>query len=99
MSFGIHQAFGRVWGVVALSLVVLALTACGASSEPTAAPATAAGPTDASASSQSATTEAPAPSAMMAPTFELPNAAGETVTLASYAGDRNVVLVFYRGFW
>ncbi len=31
--------------------------------------------------------------------FTLPTAAGESVSLGSFAGDRNVVLVFYRGFW
>ena len=31
--------------------------------------------------------------------FTLPTAAGESVSLDSFAGDRNVVLVFYRGFW
>jgi peroxiredoxin len=31
--------------------------------------------------------------------FTLPSAAGQNVSLASFAGDKNVVLVFYRGFW
>ena len=46
-----------------------------------------------------ADSEDTAPAGRLAPAFELLNAAGETVSLASYAGDRNVVLVFYRGFW
>ena len=35
----------------------------------------------------------------VAPKFTLPSAAGESVSLESFAGDKNVVLVFYRGFW
>jgi peroxiredoxin len=35
---------------------------------------------------------------MQAPTFALPNADGETVTLADFTGGP-VVLVFFRGNW
>jgi hypothetical protein len=35
----------------------------------------------------------------MAQLFQLPNADGDLVSLESYRGDKNVVLVFYRGFW
>ena len=35
----------------------------------------------------------------IAPKFTLPSATGESISLASFAGDNNVVLVFYRGFW
>lgn len=31
--------------------------------------------------------------------FTLPSGLEGEVSLGSYAGDRNVVLVFYRGFW
>ena len=31
--------------------------------------------------------------------FTLPSVPDGTVSLDSYAGERNVVLVFYRGFW
>ena len=31
--------------------------------------------------------------------FTLPTVSDDDVSLASYAGERNVVLVFYRGFW
>ncbi len=34
-----------------------------------------------------------------APRFQLPSVQGEIVSLESYAGQRNVVLIFYRGFW
>ena len=93
-------AFKGLAGVIGLGLLVLAIAACGGAAEPeqaTPAPE----PTSAPAASgaQPAATEAPPPAAMMAPAFELPNAAGENISLASYAGDRNVVLVFYRGFW
>ena len=35
----------------------------------------------------------------MARLFQLPNADGDLVSLESYRGDKNVVLVFYRGIW
>ena len=46
-------------------------------------------------------TAAPEPPENAAPLFSLPNGAadGELVSLESYRGDKNVVLVFYRGFW
>ena len=34
-----------------------------------------------------------------APLFTLPNAAGGVVSLGTYLGEGNVVLIFYRGFW
>jgi hypothetical protein len=34
-----------------------------------------------------------------APQFGLPSANGSTVSLKNYEGKRNVVLVFYRGYW
>ena len=87
----------------ALTLVIAGMAACGGETgvpaatapEPTTSQATVA----ADGGGQASATEALAPSAKLAPTFELPNAAGDTVSLASYAGDKNVVLVFYRGFW
>ena len=33
-----------------------------------------------------------------APDFTLPNTSGKSVTLASFEGKKNVVLVFNRGF-
>lgn len=77
-------------------LAILALSACGTAAEPQ--PTTPPSATEAPAAATSEETTA-APSARLAPTFELPNAAGETISLSSYAGDKNVVLVFYRGFW
>jgi len=35
----------------------------------------------------------------MAPDFTLESLAGPPVTLSSFQGERNVVLVFYRGHW
>jgi cytochrome oxidase Cu insertion factor (SCO1/SenC/PrrC family) len=35
----------------------------------------------------------------MAPDFSLPSLAGDTFTLSSFRGEKNVVLVFYRGHW
>lgn len=82
---------------LALALAIVVLAGCGSAAEggdatPTVAPAIDA--------RQIATPDAESPPmAQVAPPFALPNAAGETVSLASYAGRSNVVLVFYRGFW
>lgn len=35
----------------------------------------------------------------VAPDFTAMSLAGETVTLSEFRGDKNVVLVFYRGHW
>ena len=88
----------RLGMTILLALAILALAACGtaAESQPTTAPPATEAP--AAATTEEAASSA-APAAKLAPTFELPNAAGETISLASYAGDKNVVLVFYRGFW
>ena len=93
--------------LVVAGIALLALAACGsesqeAATQPAAPEATApsqAAAAPASAGGGSAATEAPAPSAMLAAAFELPSGTGGNVSLASFAGDKNVVLVFYRGFW
>jgi peroxiredoxin len=36
---------------------------------------------------------------MTAPDFSLETITGDTLTLSSYRGAQNVVLVFYRGHW
>ena len=105
MATEIRRALARLGVMAALSLAVLALAACGSPAEPTevepalrAEPATAASTTPESASAQADTAE-PETQGTIAPKFTLPNAAGESVSLASFAGEKNVVLVFYRGFW
>ena len=35
----------------------------------------------------------------MAPDFSLESYRGDTVTLSDYRGDKDVLLVFYRGHW
>ena len=35
----------------------------------------------------------------LAPDFSLQTLSGDTLTLSSFRGARNVVLVFYRGHW
>lgn len=35
----------------------------------------------------------------LAPDFSLESLAGPVVTLSSFRGQKNVVLVFYRGYW
>ena len=39
------------------------------------------------------------PTAEAAPDFTLPTATRGDVSLGTFAGEQNVVLVFYRGFW
>ncbi len=81
---------------LAAALAIAALAACGGAAQPvTDAPQ----PAASQATAASAAADTPPAQLRAAPTFELPNAKGETVSLASYAGDKNVVLVFYRGFW
>ena len=102
----IRRALARWSMIAALSLAVLALAACGSSAEPTGdAPATRAAPTTVPATatpgggSGSAGAADPEPQGRIAPKFTLPSATGGPVSLDSFAGDKNVVLVFYRGFW
>ncbi len=98
MTFTVHAMlagqFKRLGMAIVLALAVSALAGCGTAAEPQ--PTT---PPSAAQSPAPVNGESAAPSARQAPTFELPNAAGETISLSSYAGDKNVVLVFYRGFW
>jgi hypothetical protein len=35
----------------------------------------------------------------LAPDFSLASLAGPVVTLSDFRGDRNIILVFYRGWW
>lgn len=35
----------------------------------------------------------------LAPDFSLVSLAGPVVTLSDFRGERNVILVFYRGYW
>ena len=86
-------------------MTVLAIAACGSSAEPGDEEPAATEDTSASQSTESADTEtasdasAAEPEGDVAPKFELPSGLGGTVSLASFAGDKNVVVVFYRGFW
>ncbi len=102
--------FPSLWRTTAIATVlatsIMAMIACGPAAEPqpeepvaTAAPAATSAPAATASVSTSAPTEPAAPAAMLAPTFELPSGTGGTVSLTSFAGDKNVVLVFYRGFW
>ena len=102
----IWRVFSRFGAAIALSLAVLGLAACGSSEEPaTEAPAAAAESTNEStAATPSGESETSAavesePQGDIAPMFTLPSASGDEVSLESFAGDKNVVLVFYRGFW
>ena len=94
------RILGRIASVVALSLLLVALAACGTSSESAqeSPAATAASPATEAAQIASDTAETE-PQGDIAPEFKLPSGTGGTVSLASFAGDKNVVVVFYRGFW
>ena len=94
----------------ALFVAAFAIAACGSSAEPADGAPTAATedtvssqatePTESEDTESAATTaDVQEPQGEVAHKFELPNAKGGTVSLASFAGDKNVVLVFYRGFW
>lgn len=84
--------------VAAIFLLASIALACGSAAEPTpedsqSHPAAGVSDREGTAASGSAT------AASAAPQFTLPSAGGDTFALASFAGDKNVVLVFYRGFW
>ena len=100
----IRRALARVGVIAALSLALLALAACGSSAESTDKAPAANEPATAPAStlegaSASAGAPEPEPQGDVAPKFTLPSATGGPVSLDSFAGNKNVVLVFYRGFW
>ena len=106
MVANIRILLARLGVIATLSLAVLTLAACGSTAQPTDdAPATSTAPPTGPAStlegaSASAGTPEPEPQGDVAPKFTLPNARdGMQVSLESYRGDKNVVLVFYRGFW
>ena len=85
---------------LATVLLIAAITvACGSASEP-AAEEGESHPAAHVTGNEGTAAEASTPTmASAAPRFTLPSASGESVSLASFAGDKNVVLVFYRGFW
>ena len=88
------------WFVALAALLLTVMAGCGSSAEPTAgAPAATAEPAAKEASGTTSDSAAAEPEGDIAPKFQLPSGTGETVSLASFAGDKNVVLVFYRGFW
>ena len=75
----------RIFLYLATLLVALALTAC-------------AGALSSAEESLPPLPEEPLP-AESAYQFTLPSGLNKQVSLGSYAGELNVVLVFYRGFW
>ena len=94
--FSTPKAAFRLMGMAAV--MALALAACGGAAQPaTDAPQPTA--SQATASPDAATADAPPAQLRAAPKFELPDTSGETVSLDSYTGNKNVVVVFYRGFW
>ena len=96
----IWRVFSRFGAAIALSLAVLGVAACGSSEEPaTEAPAAAAESTSESTVATATPSGESEPQGDIAPMFTLPSASGDEVSLESFAGDKNVVLVFYRGFW
>ena len=101
MITGVRKGPFSLVATIALALAVLVLVACGSSEEPaTEAPAATAAPATATTAATAAAESQQPVSDNMAYLFTLPNARdGMDVSLDSYRGDRNVVLVFYRGFW
>lgn len=102
------RVFGKCGFLLTLAaafLLTAVIAACGSSAEPTAeAPeatteSATAPPTTAGGDPGSASSGEVEPQGDVAPKFTLPSATGDSVSLSTFAGDRNVVLVFYRGFW
>ena len=85
--------------LTATFLVTLLIAACGTAAEPVAEESRSHPPTHVQEGEGAAASGSVTSAANVAPDFQLPSASGETLSLASFAGDKNVVLVFYRGFW
>ena len=101
MDVTLRNTLGRLGTAVALAAAMLALAACGPAAPPAEdAPTATHQPAAASSGdSSSGPAQESEPQGDLAPKFTLPSASGDSVSLDSFAGDRNVVLVFYRGFW
>ena len=95
-----RQRFGRLWIAAALAAFVV-LAACSGGENSSSQTGAVLPSTEEEVGLPIATDE---PDGAVAPVmgafrFELPSASGDTVSLESYVGDKNVVLVFYRAFW
>ena len=80
-------------------MIAVSIAACGTAAEPAVEESQPHPTAHVEETGDAAASGAAASVASMAPDFQLPAASGETLSLASFAGDKNVVLVFYRGFW
>ena len=80
-------------------LVTVMIAACGTAAEPVAEDSQPPSAAHVQEGEGSAAPGAAISVASVAPQFMLPSARGDAFDLASFAGDKNVVLVFYRGFW
>ena len=94
-----RRAFGRVGSAVALSLAVLTLAACGSAAQPDNGRAAADGYSQAAAAPTTAADATPAllRAAPKVRTARHLRRNGKPGLL--HAGNKNVVVVFYRGFW
>ena len=80
-------------------LVTVMIAACGTAADPVAEESQSPSAAHVEQGEGSAAPGAAISVARVAPQFTLPSAGGDTFDLTSFAGDKNVVLVFYRGFW
>ena len=80
-------------------LVTLMIAACGTAAGPVAEESQSPSAAHVQEGEGSAAPSSVVSVASVAPQFTLPSAGGDTFDLTSFAGDKNVVLVFYRGFW
>ena len=85
--------------LAATFLVAVMIAACGTAAAPVAEESRSHPAGRVQENEDAVTSGAAISAAGVAPAFQLPTASGETLSLASFAGDKNVVLVFYRGFW
>ena len=90
---------GFLQPLAATLLVTVMIAACGTAAEPMAEESELHPTAHVQENEGAVKSGAAVPAASVAPQFTLPSAGGDTFDLASFAGDRNVVLVFYRGFW
>ncbi len=90
---------GLLLPLAATFLVTVMIAACGTAAEPAAEESQSPSAAQVQDGEGSAAPGAAISVASVAPQFTLPSAGGDTFDLAAFAGDKNVVLVFYRGFW
>lgn len=86
----------KLWPLLAGLAVMTLLAACSGASSPSDVTQE---PSPKASTDQSTAESSTVEGLQKAIDFTLPRAAGDPLSLNSYRGDQNVMVVFYRGFW